>query len=280
MIIKRIDLTNEKTFQKKNDTTPYMDLYLLPGRQYDHVDFPRPKRPMILICPGGGYEFLSEREAEPVALKYLVKGYNVGVVYYSVKPYAYPQALLDLANAICHVRTHAQEYHIDPDKIAVGGFSAGGHLAASLCTMWQETFLAETLGVDAALLKPNMGLLCYPVISSGTYAHQGSFDALAGTDKTLREFLSLEKHVSEQTPPTYLWHTATDTAVPVMNSLLYAEQLSQYHIPFELHVYPKCDHGLSTAESETYVGLPTYRDKYVATWVEDTYRFMEYIFTK
>lgn len=277
MKLKRIDLTQEAPFTAKNSVTPYMDLYLLNGDKYDHPGEKRPKRPMVLICPGGGYSFLSEREAEPVALKYLQRGYQVGVVYYSIAPYAYPQAFLDLAGAICHVRRHADEYHIDPHKIAVCGFSAGGHLAASLCTMWHEDFLAQTMGVDAALLKPDMGLLCYPVISSGLYAHAGSFDVLAGSDTKLREFLSLENHVSENTPPTYLWHTAPDTTVPVMNSLLYAEKLSKYGVTFEMHVYPRCNHGMSIAEKETASDWEGQIDHYIASWVSDSYRFMDYI---
>ena len=139
-------------------------------------------RPVIVICPGGGYEWVSEREAEPIALKFVGAGYHAVVLHYSVAPAAhYPTALRQLAWTVAHLREHAAEYHIDPNKVVVAGFSAGGHLAASYGVFWKKkTFLAEELGVDAEQLRPNGLLLSYPVITSGPKAHRGSFTNLLG----------------------------------------------------------------------------------------------------
>ena len=185
---------------------------------------PERVRPVIVICPGGGYEWVSEREAEPIALKFVGAGYHAVVLHYSVAPAAhYPTALRQLAWTVAHLREHAAEYHIDPNKVVVAGFSAGGHLAASYGVFWKKkTFLAEELGVDAEQLRPNGLLLSYPVITSGPKAHRGSFTNLLGDryDELVDE-MSLENQVSLDTPKTFLWHTAPDDCVPVENSILF-----------------------------------------------------------
>ncbi len=187
---------------------------------------PERVRPVIVICPGGGYEWVSEREAEPIALKFVGAGYHAVVLHYSVAPAAhYPTALRQLAWTVAHLREHAAEYHIDPNKVVVAGFSAGGHLAASYGVFWKKkTFLAEELGVDAEQLRPNGLLLSYPVITSGPKAHRGSFTNLLGDryDELVDE-MSLENQVSLDTPKTFLWHTAPDDCVPgrKLHSVLY-----------------------------------------------------------
>ena len=134
---------------------------------------PERVRPVIVICPGGGYEWVSEREAEPIALKFVGAGYHAVVLHYSVAPAAhYPTALRQLAWTVAHLREHAAEYHIDPNKVVVAGFSAGGHLAASLGVHWRE------LGLP----RPDGMILGYPVITAGKYAHRGSIQNLAGSD--------------------------------------------------------------------------------------------------
>lgn len=202
--------------------------------------------PAMLICPGGGYGFVSDREAEPVALDYLGAGFNAFVLTYSVAPARYPSALLQAAAAMDHIRKNADKYHVDPDKIAVCGFSAGGHLAGSLACFWHEAFLAETLKTASENLRPNAAILCYPVITGGEKTHGGSFNNLCGGDAALVQKMSLETAVTIHTPPTFLWHTATDGCVPVENSLLMAAALRRNGIPFELHVFAEGSHGLST----------------------------------
>ena len=214
-------------------------------------------RPLILLCPGGGYTRTSDREAEPMALKFLAMGYHAAVLRYSCAPAEYPTSLKELAYSIKFLREHAKEWHIDPHKIVVEGCYAGGHLAASLGVFWDEDFLAESQGLSASeheLLRPDGLLLCYPVITSGEYAHRGSVETLLGPQQLDNEemvrLFSLENQVGPQVPPVFLWHTWTDQTVPVENSLLLASALRKHGISLEMHIYPRGIHGLSTASHE------------------------------
>ena len=143
---------------------------------------PNRKRPSVLVIPGGGYEMTSDREAEPIAMQFLAAGFNAFVLRYSVKPSIFPVALLEAAEAMQRIRTHADEWHCDADAIAVIGFSAGGHLAANLATSASDDVLAAH-GYDADAVRPNGLMLAYPVVTSGPLAHRGSFDALLGDRK-------------------------------------------------------------------------------------------------
>lgn len=210
------------------------------------------KRPTIIICPGGGYEFTSDREAEPIAIRMNAMGFNAFVLRYSVRPATFPIALLELSMAIVLIRKNSDQWNVDINKIIVAGFSAGGHLAASLGVFWNKSFLSESLGISNEEIKPNGLLLSYPVITSGVYAHRGSFIALLEENyDSLLQNVSLEKQVSTDTPPTFLWHTYTDEAVPVENSFLFASALLKNKVPLELHIYPKGEHGLSLGTEET-----------------------------
>lgn len=215
------------------------------------IDIER-RRPTVIICPGGGYEFTSDREAEPIAIKLNAMGFNSFVLRYSVYPQTYPTSLLELSKAVALVRTNAEKWFVDKNKIIVAGFSAGGHLAASLGVFWKNDFLSEQLEVPNEDIKPNGLLLSYPVITSGIYAHKGSFKALLGEsyEKHVHE-VSLENQVTKETPPTFLWHTCTDKSVPVENSLLFAKALIKNNIPLEMHIYPQGVHGLALATEET-----------------------------
>jgi len=206
------------------------------------------KRPMVVICPGGAYAYTSPREAEPVAYKLLGEGYNCGILYYSCAPAKYPTALTEVASAFRIVRKNASKWSVDKNAVLVQGFSAGGHLAASYACYWNDPKIAQAIGVkDAEILRPNGQILCYPVISSGKYAHTGSIDNLCGDNKALRKKMSLEKAVNKDTPPAFVWHTYTDGTVPVENSLLYVSALREKNIPAELHIYSQGGHGLSLA---------------------------------
>lgn len=208
------------------------------------------KWPMVVMCPGGGYEMTSDREADPIATRFVAMGYSVAILRYSVAPAEYPTALTELARVMKMIREHAAQWRIDTDQIFVQGCSAGGHLAASLGMFWQEKWLAEKVGCTSEELKPAGMLLCYPVITSGKYAHSGSFRALLGKQysEELLNRMSLEKQVTEHTPQVFLWHTYTDDCVPVENSLLLIEAMKQYNIPVEFHMYPVGGHGLSTCD--------------------------------
>lgn len=211
-------------------------------------------RPAVIVAPGGAYFFTSDREADPIALKFLAEGYQVFLLRYSVMPDRYPTSLLQLAALIAHIRQNAAAYLVRPDAIAVCGFSAGGHLAASSGILWREPVIAEMLGIENRLARPDAMILSYPVITSGEFAHQYSFECLLGEksrDEAMRRAVSLEYRVDGTTPPAFLWHTFADELVPLENSLLLANALRRANVPFELHVFPEGIHGLSLANELT-----------------------------
>lgn len=176
---------------------------------------PERKRSVVLICPGGGYQMTSDREAEALAVRFMAMGYHAAILRYSVAPARFPEALLQLATAVAMLRENAEKWHIDTEKIVVQGSSAGGHLAASLGVFWNKPFVAEALGMDSEKFRPNGLMLSYPVITSGEKAHKGSFESVLGedyADEEKRRFLSLEYNVTKDTPSTFLWHTAPEEA--------------------------------------------------------------------
>ncbi len=211
------------------------------------------KRPIILLCPGGGYTHTSDREAEPLAMRFLAMGYHAAILRYSCAPAIYPTALLELAQAMKLIHAHADEWKVEADKIFVQGCSAGGHLAGSLGVFWQEKWLADKTGVQNEVLRPAGLILCYPVITSGEFAHRGSFENLLRGQYTeeMLERTSLEKQVTKQMPPVFLWHTFTDGSVPVENSLLLVAALRKCGISTEFHMYPVGGHGLAACDEQT-----------------------------
>lgn len=227
------------------------------------------KRPAVLVCPGGGYHFCSEREAEPIAMQYNAAGFHAFVLNYSVAPNKYPTALEEASMAVTLIRENAEEWRIDTDKIAVIGFSAGGHLAGSLGVFWNS----EPIKTENGINKPNAVILAYPVITSGELAHRGSFDNLCGEDSELVKKMSLENQVTGDTPPMFLWHTFEDQAVPVENTLMMAAALRKKNIPFELHIYPKGAHGLSTVTKDVGI-LEENASKGAKDWVRQSVNWL------
>lgn len=227
-------------------------------------------RPVIIICPGGGYAKTSDRESEPVAMRLLAMGYHVGILRYSVAPAQFPTALLELAEVMKLVHENAGAWCVDESKIFVQGFSAGGHLAATLGIFWNSDFLAEQTKLTPDILKPAGMILCYPVITSKKkYAHSGSFHNLLGDQyKELKKKVSIEKQVTEHTPPCFIWHTSSDQTVPVENSLMLAKALSAAKVPYELHVYPEGVHGLSLADDTTKNQDGSKYCEHVQSWID------------
>ncbi len=237
------------------------------------------RRPLVLICPGGAYWYTSPREAEPIALAFANMGYHSAVLHYSTHPGAhYPVALTEVAASVKLLREHAEEWHIDREKILVLGFSAGGHLAASYGCFWKEPFVAEEVGVaDPEELRPNGMILGYPVITSGEFAHQGSIEALLGDRyEEMKEQMSLEKRVNGDFPPTFLWHTFADGSVPVENSLLLVSALRKAGIPTEFHMYPDGGHGLSLANETTISVWGKEFQPQAETWIDLVRAWMKY----
>ncbi len=211
---------------------------------------PDVRRPCVAILPGGAYARASAREAEPVALQMAARGFAACVITYSCAPAHYPVALVQVAGAIAYLKRNAESFHIDPDRIFLAGFSAGGHLALDLGCEWQESWLAERVGAAAEEMRPRALILGYPVVTSGAYAHRGSFDNLCGDDEELKQKLSLENRVTKDTPPAFIFHTLEDGSVPVENSLLLAEAYRHAGVSFTLHIFPYGGHGLSLATAE------------------------------
>lgn len=232
-------------------------------------DDPGCLRTGIVICGGGGYAYVSERETEPVALRFAAMGFNCYVIHYRVAPDRFPCAVQDIAGAVAYVRENTARYQQHPERIAVLGFSAGGHAACSLGVMWQRSELWSPILRTPEEVRPNAMVLCYPVISAGPNAHRGSFVNLTGTDDlSVHSEYSLEKLVSSQTPPTFMWTTWDDRAVPCQNTLCLASALREYHIPAEVHIYPHGAHGLSLGDETTWCSDPNMLEPSVTGWPE------------
>jgi acetyl esterase/lipase len=269
-----VKLYNENIYEGCAEVT--LDLYI----HKVSAELTANTRPAMLIFPGGGYSFVSDREAEPIASSYFAEGYNCFVLkYITGKAAAKSKPLIDAAAAIAHIRENSKIYNIDKEKVAVIGFSAGGHLAGYIATSWHLPFLSSALKYDNELFKPNAVILCYPVISGIDSAHQDSFDNLLGKERTEEETrsASLELLVSEKTPPCFIWHTFDDEAVPVRNSLLFAQALSEKKIRYELHIFPMGKHGLSRCNRETAPDWSNgeYVSPYIARWVDWSVKWLE-----
>jgi acetyl esterase/lipase len=210
----------------------------------------------VVVCPGGGYGMRAEHEGEPIALWLNKLGISAFVLRYRVAPYQYPCPQDDVQRAIRHVRHRASGWGLDPNRICVLGFSAGGHLAATAATLYEDGRPDAKDPEDRISSRPDAAILCYPVISMDhAHTHKGSRINLLGNDPdpALLERLSPDLQVTANTPPVFLWHTSDDGAVPVENSLLFAAALSRAGVPFDLHVYEKGRHGMGLALEDPHV---------------------------
>ena len=248
---------------------PYLTTYLLDNC----ADTPSERtRALVLICPGGGYEYLSPREAEPIAVRMNALGFHAAVVTYTVPPKQFPVAACDLAEAVYYARSHADEWHVKADRIIVCGFSAGAHLAATLGCYWNSTLLSDYLPYKSADIQPNALLLSYPVITADKCCcHEGSVQNVLGSKEPSdadRARVSLEQHVSASVPPTFIWHTFEDQAVPAENSLRFAQALREAGVPFEYHLFARGCHGLALSTAETSDNKPELEEPECAVWPE------------
>lgn len=247
--------------------------------QYNMTEMERQKRkrPVMIVCPGGGYGMCSQREAEPIAMSFLPDGFNVFTLTYSVLPHHYPAQLQEVAALIELIYNNSDEWNCDTDKIAIIGFSAGGHLAAHYSNAYDCPEVREVFSQS----KPvNAAILAYPVITTDPqFGHLQSFFHLTGkeilTPEEIEKF-SCEKLVSGKTPPTYLYHMAADALVPAMNTVVYAQALLHYQIPCEVHIYPHGYHGTATCDAQTADNLSA-DALHSASWLNDARAWLKYM---
>jgi len=202
----------------------------------------------MVICPGGGYAHLAPHEGNDYALWLNQHGVTCFVLKYRLgsSGYRHPVMLEDAARAVRWVRTHADEYKVDVQRVGIMGSSAGGHLAATLLTHFDAGNPSSTDAVERQSSRPDLGILCYAVITMGEFTHQGSRNNLLGTNASpeLVTDLSNELQVTAKTPPCFIWTTFEDKTVPMENSLMFAAALRKNHVPFALHIYEKGGHGM------------------------------------
>ena len=275
MIFKKVDLYEYFNKEKKAGYKGILSLYL--HDESKEWQGEGRFRPAMLIFPGGGYAYCSDREAEPVALTFLAKSFNAFVLDYTCAPTAsYPTQLLEASMAITYIKENAKKFHVLSDKIAVMGFSAGGHLAEMLTTLNSENVVKDYLGDKANLTRPDLTVLGYPVILTNELSHKGTKDNISGGDEKLAEFLSLEKHVTKDCPPAFIWTTTNDDAVPSENTLEIACAYKKAGVSFELHMFEKGNHGLSVSNIETSGDIyPQCNNKLVNKWLELLDGFLE-----
>ena len=249
MIHKRIDFTE--------DGRVYMNTYFLdyyPDKYYKNGKWQPDQRPVFLVLPGGGYGFQSDREAEPIALAFTAAGIHAAVLYYSVGGDAVLENLLtDTSKAIWYLRSHAAEYHINPDAIIVGGFSAGGSLASVIGTQWNRPGLAEGLDIPCRGNRPDGLMLAYaPSLMSPETVQDDPGDEPRGKIfEEMDESLNTASRVTKDTPPAFIWQTSHDTLIKPINSLLYTKACLDHGVECELHIFQDGPHGTALANDVT-----------------------------
>lgn len=269
----------EKVYLHKKKEDIYFEMFCC-----EDTKISRRKRPTILVLPGGAYEFCFDiGEGGPIVRFFMSKGYNCARLNYSVSKMAsllMPKAsrpLLEASQTVSMLRKNAEKWNVDTERIAVIGFSAGGHLAASLGTMWDDDSVYDNLKIPFASNKPNAMILCYPVIKSDEYAHRGSIDNLLGKYKDDKELLNkydLTNQISDNTPPTFIWHTYTDDGVPVENSIKFCEEMrKKSKSSCELHVFFEGGHGMGLCTKDVGYDYP-----HVAKWTELCAQWLDKIF--
>jgi len=259
------------------------------------------KRPAILICPGGAYLSCSDREAEPVAMRFASMGYHAFVLRYSTygegkqefldfsKPLPikehcqHPMPMLEIGKALFIIRDHAEKWSVDTDKLILCGFSAGAHNAAMYATNWHTQAVAQHFYEEKEILRPAALILGYTLsdyvymkesFERGASAYAELFKVsntafLGDSDPSdaCLDSVSPARHVTENTPPTFLWATAADEMVPVQHSLRMAHALADKKIPFEMHIFEEGSHGLSLS-TQASAGAKTQIYPNAAKWID------------
>lgn len=269
LITKTINLYEYYTLPRPEDAVGRLTCWI--QKTSEKVSVSR-RRPAVLILPGGAYRWTSPREAEPVALRFVVHGYAAFVLDYTCAPQGFPVSLREAALAMRYIRENAAEMEIDPHMVAAVGFSAGGHLCGTLGTMYDCPEVADLGSMEQ--IRPDALGLCYPVAISWGRTHEESFENISRGDSALRARLSLDRLVRPDMPPVFLWHTRDDQSVPSRNSLVLASALGDAGVDFAFHLYRHGRHGLSTADEMTYPACAVPETSWDVTgWLEAMCRF-------
>lgn len=262
------------------------------------------KHPAIVICGGGGFMRISEREKQPVAMYFLNNGYQVFVLDYITKSTGiayYPGPVTDLAKMLMVIRENAEQWNIDDNRIAVIGFSAGGQICASLATQWNQEALVNKVdaGVNPEMFRPNAVILCYPLLdylyqieraesdndSNGFSPSIGMkksdfiqmfLEAGVGVNATEEQYRKASPyyHITEKTPPTFIWHTSQDELIYAEQSLRFAKKLGENHVPYEIHIFEEGAHGLSLS-TENSTSNPELINNDTAIWADLALKFLK-----
>lgn len=260
----------EKVKFDENDENAFLEVYAA-DKVGDFV------RNAILVIPGGGYSCVcSDREGEPIALAFLPHGYNAFVLHYSVSEKPFPSHLIQASKAIKYIKDNAQRYNINPKKVFTVGFSAGGHLAATLGTMWDKKEIYDNIDMPYGYNAPTGMMLIYPVISAKY--HEMSFNNLFLCDNISDTQVfesSIENSVSKNTVPAYILHTSNDEIVDVKNSLVLANALATNNIKFEMHIYPDAPHGVALGNKITECGVEKWCNPSIAKWIKNAVKWAE-----
>lgn len=276
MKITEVRLAEEYPFLAKNGADPRLVCLLQDHDRIKDSTASPVTRPAILVVPGGGYTHYGPMEGDPVALEFLNRGFQAFILYYSVEPHHFPQQMLEMASAMDYLHKNADILHIDKQKIAQIGFSAGGHMLASYATLQDAPEVREHI----CAVPANAAILCYPVVDAGDGAQRRCLEKFVGhllSDEENERF-SPSLHVGKNTPPTFLWHTATDAVVSCKNSIRYASALIDAGIRTELHIYPEGPHALSTATRQTVKDPHGDIAAAVSSWVDLAMRFLSQLF--
>ncbi len=243
-------MKHERIFLNENDPRVYIDTYVANVNTV---------RDAMLVIPDGGYtQVCTDREGEPIALEFFSRGYNCFVLNYRCgRPEdVYPVQIVDAGSAMIYIKEHASEFKINPDRVFAVGFSAGGHLCASLATMYGYPEVIQALGEKASMIKPTAAILSYPVALARANTHSSTYAHLLG--KPLSEYtpeevdkFSIDTAITEKTSPMFIWHTREDNSVPVESSLKVALALTKAGVNYRLSIYPYGHHGIALANEIT-----------------------------
>ena len=268
-------MLNEKIYLDENNPEVVLESFAM-------VDPLMPARDAIVIFPGGAYcSLASFREGDCIAASFASRGVNAFVLSYRLGPKNNsPSQLIDAARAVAYVKENSEKYHINPDRVFTIGFSAGGHLCGNLATEHKKA--EELLSLPENAARPAGSVYCYPVVTAMHKTHQGSFIHLLGKpfeSLTEEERIahSNELHVTKDTPPAFIWHTAEDPAVPVIGSLMLASAYVDAGVTVELHVYPFGPHGIALGTELTSNSNEAFIQQRASEWIDKAVSWMKVV---